>query len=728
LLKQVFFDSSPSLPTPFFKTLFEADTIMGKITDKQSFKKNLLCLLVINVVGIITYYNSFYASFVFDDIYSILNNEYIKDISNFYPWNIHDLPSHISRRFISYLTLAVNYQFGEYNVFGYHVFNLTIHLVNAVLVYFLVISLYHTPRLKNIYHSDDQRRFAALFAALLFVCHPLQTQAVTYIVQRMTSLAALFCLLAMVIYLRGRLILVSSDIAPDENGHSNKVGRISIPHVKALTLIVTASLMCGMAMKTKEYSFLLPFMIVLVEIAFFTGSLKRKFLCLLPIVLTLHIIPMSILNARGPLGMALSDLSAQSRETLDISRLDYLYTQFRVIVTYLRLWLFPANQNLDYDYPIYSIFLNPHVISSFLFLAALFLLGIILLFWRVSLKNIRNNDAYNSINQEYRLIGFGILWFFVALSLESSVFPISDVIFEHRMYFPSVGLCIVSSTAIFFLFDKLKFHNNNKVLFLVAAAIISVLSMTTFQRNKVWETPVSLWRDTLLKSPGKTRPAINLGAAYGQAGQMDLAIGVLTEATRNNPDNSETYINLGAAFASVGRLRESIRVLDQAVKIDPTNPHAYNNLGIVLKDVGDYQKSVNAFYNAIKYYPDYARAYYNLGQTFQISGSSSGAVEAYTKAIKLDPGYSNAYLGLANLLKQEKQYQGTAALLIENMNRLKDRPEAHYLLGMATHCLDDRVTASQELSILQGLDTALAQRLSIQMQKPCDRLDSKGGG
>ena len=131
----------------------------------------------------------------------------------------------------------------------------------------------------------------------------------------------------------------------------------------------------------------------------------------------------------------------------DVSRWDYLNTQFRVIVTYIRLLFFPVNQNLDYDYPIYRTFFTPPVFLSFLFLLGIFCWGIYLLYR--SYKSDQANRFW------YRLIAFGIFWFFVTLSVESSIIPIQDVIYEHRLYLPSVGFFMAIMSGIVFIYVRL---------------------------------------------------------------------------------------------------------------------------------------------------------------------------------------------------------------------------------------------------------------------------------
>ena len=197
-------------------------------------------------------------------------------------------------------------------------------------------------------------------------------------------------------------------------------------------------------MKSKEIALTLPVIIVLYEFCFFRESpfhktsrqrLKR-YLYLLPLLLTLLIIPLSMMDFSKPVENFVEHIDAPSRETLNISRADYLLTEFRVIVTYLRLLVFPVKQSIDYTYPVYHSFLQPQVFLSFLLLLTIFSLGVYLFY-----RSLSSSPGL-------RLIAFGIFWFFITLSVESTIIPIKDVIFEHRLYLPSVGFFIAAITSL----------------------------------------------------------------------------------------------------------------------------------------------------------------------------------------------------------------------------------------------------------------------------------------
>jgi hypothetical protein len=273
---------------------------------------------------------------------------------------------------------------------------------------------------------------------------------------------------------------------------------------RSLLYYVASIASAVLAMKTKEIAFTLPVVIFLYEWMFFEGRLKKRMLYLIPFFLTMLIIPLSLIGLDTPLGDLISDVSQATRVDERISRWDYLLTQFAVVVTYLRFVFLPINQNLDYDYPIYNTFLTPRVYLSFLLLLAVLGLGVYLL-WRS-----------RTGNRAYRLIAFGIFWFFITLSVESSIIPLMNVIFEHRIYLPGVGFLTALTAGTFLLLTRFGQKPLPAAGMAGFAIVISVFSAAAYARNNVWRTETALWQDCVAKSPQKARPHNNLGLAPGQ--------------------------------------------------------------------------------------------------------------------------------------------------------------------------------------------------------------------
>jgi hypothetical protein len=350
-------------------------------------------------------------------------------------------------------------------------------------VYLLVIISFKTPFLSGAPVSKYSKTIAAL-SALLFICHPVQTESVTYIYQRVTSLSTLFYLLSVVAYIKWRLLNLELE-------STRKKSLFARPLFLYLASIIAAV----SAMKTKEIAFTLPVMIALYEFTFFGGRIRRRLMYLFPLFLTMLIIPLTLLDIDKPAGELIGAVSETMRDHTSMSRGDYFFTQFSVVITYIRLIFLPVNQNLDYDYPIYHSFFDTTVLFSFSVLFLIFAFAIYLFH--------RSKHTDKSL----RLISFGILWFFVALSVESSIIPIPHVIFEHRLYLSSVGVFIAIITLIFIGVLRLKDrwrHADNAAAATIFVIVI-ILTGATYARNEVWKSGISLWQDVINKSPKKAR-------------------------------------------------------------------------------------------------------------------------------------------------------------------------------------------------------------------------------
>jgi len=452
----------------------------------------------------------------------------------------------------------------------------------------------------------------ALFTALLFACHPIQTQAVTYIAQRFASLATLFFLLSLVTYARSRI--------PSAAGRSNN---------RALIWYGVSLLSAVLAMKTKEIAFTLPVVIALYEFLFLEGSLKKRILLLLPFLLTMAIIPLNLLATSKPLGEVLRDVSEATRLQTTVSRGEYLVTEFTVIVTYLRLLFFPVNQNLDYDYPLFKSFFMPEVVFSALLLSLIIGTGIYLLY--------RDRRSHHGVG---RLAAFGIFWFFITLSVESSLIPIADVIFEHRLYLPSVGFFLTCTSALFWGVDRLRnrWAKAEQVVVIALAAAVIVLAGLTYARNTVWQSEVSLWNDVISKSPLKARGYNGLGLAYFNKGRYDRAIEAFARAIELYPTYGVAYNNIGNSYFRTGVYDRAIEAQTEAIALEPNNAIFRDNRGLSYAGIGSYDLATADFAKAIALDPSYAKSYHNLGYVYHKKGLYRPAIEEYTKAIALDPG------------------------------------------------------------------------------------------
>jgi len=394
-----------------------------------------------------------------------------------------------------------------------------------------------------------------------------------------------------------------------------------------------------LAMKTKEISFTLPVVITLYELMFFKAETKKKMLYLFPLMLTMLIIPLSLIDISKPLGDVIGDVSHAARMQAQITRWEYLFTEFRVIVTYVRLLFMPVNQNLDYDYPIFLSFLSQSVFLSLLFLLSILILGIYL-FYR-----------YRKTASHVILVSFGIFWFFIALSVESSVVPIADVIFEHRLYLPSVGFFIALITSIFWARNTIRTTMSvaGKAVVPILTGIVFILSGSTYIRNGVWTDRIGFWEDVVRKSPEKARPHTVLAIAYSEKGRFSEAIREDQTAIRLDPDYAYAHINLGAIYGSLGRFEEAIGEFQAALKLNPDHVEARNNLGVAYYRQGRFNEAEGELLAAIKLSPKRADTHMNLGALYAAQGRFEEAIKETATAVRLNPGYVEARRNLEAL-------------------------------------------------------------------------------
>ena len=596
-------------------------------------------VILITLSALLTYSNTFTSPFHFDDVSQIVEYQRIRDLSKFSDFE--------GVRYIGELSFALNYHFGGLNVFGYHLVNIVIHILNGILVWLLVILTFKSPKMGGVSGSPHPVGLIALAASLLFVVHPIQTQAVTYIVQRYTSLATLFYLLSIVLFVKWRLQSLESGAR--------------LRWLFYLFSILSAVL----AMKTKEISITLPFVILLIEFFFFGGRWRRAYF-LIPFLLTLAIIPLVFINldTDKPLGDIVGEVREASQETESISRGDYLLTQFRVIVTYIRLLFLPVKQNLDYAYPVYHSFFTPGVFLSFLFLLAVFGLAVFLF-----IRSRKGGNGY------LLLSSFGIFWFFITLSVESSIIPIRDVIFEHRLYLPFVGAALSFCSTMIYGIDYWRRLSGRRISLQAAALILLVvtvlpLSAAAYQRNRVWKDEITLWRDVAGKSPFKARTHMNLAFASYNQGLTEEAVKEYRTALRLKPGIASVHNNLALVYYNQGRIDEAIEEYKVAIRLKPEIALAHLNLGLAYSNKGYADEAIEEFTTALSLNPRLTAAHFNLGLAYLRQGRPDKAEEEFKTTIRLKPDSPEVYNNIGIIYARQGQIDD-AILAFRTALRLK---------------------------------------------------------
>ncbi|HEY6001690.1 MAG TPA: tetratricopeptide repeat protein, partial [Anaeromyxobacter sp.] len=564
-----------------------------ELADRPSPRGTWLLAAAVVAMGAAAYANALRAGFVYDDFPSIVRNPAVRDPASFLPGG----PGYERRpnRAVGYMSFALDHRLHGLDPAWFHATNVAVHLASALLVFALVLLAFRTPRLRES-RLAPLAPAVAFAAAALFVAHPVETQAVTYVVQRLTSLATLFYLAAVVLYLRARL----GGVRPS-----------------SIAWYLGAILSALLATKTKEIAFTLPAALLACEALLLDGAVWHRALPVAPFVALAGIIPSSLVRLGKPAGEVLADAASATAVQTATSRLDYLATQLVVVPRYLGLLVLPIGQNADPDVAVAASFLEPRVLAGGLVLAALAAAAAVL-----ARRGGRGWDP------AALLAALGILWFFLAASVESSVIPIVDVMNEQRVYLPSAGLFLAAAAGLALLASRFTPRRAGAAAIAAAALVAIALGIATHVRNEVWRDQLSLWADAAAKSPRKPRPLNNLGAALSEAGRADEAAQAFLAAIRASPEHAEAYYNLGRLRMTARQdPAEAIRLFQTALALRPDYVDAYANLAGAYVQAGLPEAAVRVVEAAGPSVRDSAEAQFNLGVACALLGDLARAGE-----------------------------------------------------------------------------------------------------
>ncbi len=564
---------------------------------------NTLLPFLVIAATVAVYTNSFDGAFVFDEKRDIIHNASIHHL--WPPWEVLS-----GRRPVVDLTLAFNFALGGVKVEGYHAVNLAVHVIAALTLYGIIRRTLLRKRFRDRFGRASSH--LALTVAVIWAVHPLQTQSVTYVIQRAESLMGLFYLLTLYCVIRGA----------DSSRH--------------IKWYAAAIVFCALGMGSKAVMVTAPVMVLLYDRVFLSESSVETFrrrwglyLCLAATWCVLWVCGL----AQGVLSTS-RKVATVGFSFKDITPPEYALTQFGVLVKYLNLSFWPYPLCLDYAWPVartVGVVVVPAIIIVALFVAVVWAL-------------IRG-----------RWWGFVGAWFFVILAPTSSFIPIKDTFFEHRMYLPLAAVVASavfgSNVALRLLIERLE-SSRLRSKYITAGLVllaVALLGYGTVRRNGDYRTAVSMWRDIAVRRPESERAHVNLGTVLLADRRIDEAVIAYRRAVLLSPDDARARCNLGVALTKQDRLDEAMDTFRQALKIEPRMADAHYNLGLALIKEGSLQEAARSFREAVRLTPRDADAHYDLGRVLVGLGRLDEALTEFQQTLAIIPDHSGARRALAVL-------------------------------------------------------------------------------
>jgi len=589
--------------------------------------------IVLVVVGVVAYWGTLDVPFMFDDGNAIVDNGHIRSLLPLSRSLTAPDQSTVAGRPVAALSLAVNYAISSLEPWSYHLVNIAIHLAAGLLLFGVVRRT--LDRLGAAGYAHRPGAWFAVAVAAIWLVHPLNTEAVTYISTRTESLVGLFMLAALYSLVRS----VDS----------------TRPTIWWLACVTASAL----AMATKEVAVALPVVLVAWDAVFasdgFVDSVRRKTRLWAAVAATWLIL--AWLMAGG----ARSDTVGFGFE--DLRPLDYARTQIGVIWHYLRLALWPHPLALDYfDWPIARQW------SPLLWLGGVVLVGLVLAsLWLASRRH---------------WLGFVVIWFFAILAPTSSLVPIvSEVAAERRMYLPLMAVVVAGCAGVWLLAIRLREVRRRAALVGVAVLVCAALGATTMVRNRVYADEVAIWEDTLQTRPGNLRAMQNLAVALVQRGDRERASELFRAALELAPGSVDALEGLGGVLLDQGRRDEGVALLRQAVAADPVAHNALENLGLVALEEGRTDEAVGMLEKVAELQPDDAVTRLNLAKALILAGDSTTALSELREAVRLAPDHALAHARLAAVLAASRDIDEAQRHARIAMTLDPDDPEVRRTVG-----------------------------------------------
>lgn len=537
--------------------------------------KKILSIIALFVVGFLCYGNALYNGFVWDDESFVVENSSIRSLNNpasfFYdPRTIakeEEFSHHVYRPLVA-LSFAIDYKFWKLNPKFYHLENIIFHILNAALCYILILLLFDNGML-------------ALFTGLIFLVHPAQTEAVTWISGRTNVLFVFFYLLSLIFF---------------------------VLHCKSRkkTYFFISLALFLFSVFSKEMALTLPLIVVLIILLNKDNSWKR-FLYSLPyfLIAVFYIAIRTLLLGRV----------AQIEPWAPIY--ERFLTMAKAVIDYFYILFCPLQLCADRAIFIIKSMRNPDAFIS---------LGIVIFVI----------FSASFLYRKYRTISFSILFFFIALLPALNIIPINIILAERFLYLPSIGFALFVSFLFCLLIGCVKKPVPKSLLYSVFIIIVTLLACRTAIRNADWSCAEIFYKKNLEINPQSARFHYNLGITLVRNNELEPAKEELEKAIGLKNDYTEAYNILGNIYALRGYNNLAIRNFKRAIVTKP-NIVSYNCMGISYYEIGDYQKAIDCYKKALALRENYAKAYANLGNAYYKVGDVLNAKASWQRALRIDP-------------------------------------------------------------------------------------------
>lgn len=645
-----------------------ADAPLPTLTPKTISLNWQISALIICVVGAMAYATSFKGAFIFDDnYYLMINAPVIQNIS----WQTLASPATISRPLIG-LSLAINYAISGMNPWSYHAFNLLVHLLAALTLFGIVRRTLLSEKLNQ--RFGRQANLLALAVALIWLVHPLQTQSVTYIIQRCESLMGLCYLLTLYSAMR------------------------SFTAEKKERWVMAAIVACVCGMLAKQVMITAPIVVLIYDYLWVSDSLKAALVNhkkLYAGLASTWLVLLAVLLA-SPVNQT-AGFAVQT-----IAPLDYFKSQFQVIVYYLRLALFPNALCIDYGWQ------KAESVKQILPFAAMVVglqVATLWALWR------RKGASFLGI------------WFFGILSLTSSFMPFEDLIFEHRMYLPLAAIvtAVVLCAYVFANQVMEKFSSSVSspkeigygAAMLFLTTIVVLFGYLTAERNLDYQSEIAMWRDVIKKRPDNLRAYNNLGVELLNSRNLDEAEMLFAEAVRRKPDYTEAQYNLGRVLLRRDNLEEGKAHLLTALQIKPDYEDALFKLGQAYAVQDQLDQAQAHLLQGLKVNPHSAVIAYNLGLVMERQGRFLDAAKTYDWVAQVQPNAYEPFARLAFILATQDDVNlrntGGAVQLAQRAVQLSKNQNPVCLDGLAVAYAEAGQFAEAIETAKQALELATAR-------------------